>query len=86
MRILSRIKQSLLIRRHYKELKREICLNGGVLGPNVRIFVIGGGNFICGKNVKILSSVIEMFDSCRIAVLPGTTLTIGDTQACHRYP
>lgn len=53
-------------------------MNGGVLGPNVRISVIGRGNFICGKNVKILSSGIEMFDSCRIAVLPGATLTIGD--------
>lgn len=53
-------------------------MNGGVLDPDVKLSILGGGNFICGKRIKILSSGIEALESCRIAVLPGGTLSIGD--------
>lgn len=78
MKLLYRIKNTLYHRWNTKTIVESIRLGGGKIGRNVSIVVLKGGSFTCGKNVVILSSGIEYAEGCRIAVLPGATLSIGD--------
>lgn len=78
MGILKRIIDSFIYRIRKRKTIDRIINGGGKLGRKVSLVVLKDGNFICGKNVVILSSGIEYAEGCRIAVLPGATLRIGD--------
>lgn len=78
MGIINRIRQSLKIRKRSKQIRDVILMGGGEIGNEVNFNIAESSNLIIGKHVVILSSGIEYFQGCRIAVLPGATLSIGD--------
>lgn len=78
MKIIDRIVGSFYHRMRKRKIVNSIINGGGKLGRKVSLVVLKDGNFICGKNVVILSSGIEYSEGCRIVVLPGATLKIGD--------
>lgn len=78
MKIIDRIVGSFYHRMRKRKIVKSIVNGGGKLGRKVSLYVLRGGSFICGKGVMILSSGIEYAEGCRIVVLPGATLKIGN--------
>lgn len=53
-------------------------IGGGVITKEVRLNIAENATFICGNNVKILSSGIDNIIGSRITILPNAVLSIGD--------
>lgn len=77
MGIINRIRESYKARKRLAYWKSYVVNKGGrCIGNSLNI--LDGGYFECGNNVRILSTGIEYAEGCRIAVLSGGFLTIGE--------
>ena len=78
MGIINYIRDSYKARKRLAYWKSYIEDKGGKLGGGISLNIMDGGYFECGNNVRILTSGIEPTQGCRIAVLSGGSLKIGD--------
>lgn len=69
--------------KHRYELKRDIFRKGGRIGSRVKISV--GGEFICGKDVILNDTGIDLPKWSHINVASGATLEIGDHSGLSQF-